>query len=126
MEMKDLINEAKKNAPTLIVRELVEEFAQFAGAMEELKVIKNRGDMPHSALLERINETHSKLALSFLRTADSFGMTFEQFCEHIGNPKNFAPNQWAEIQANKKDIETSLGLSTNKTKKSKLNKNLKI
>jgi hypothetical protein len=126
MNIKEIVEEAKNKAPNLMVHELIQEFEEFAGALNHLQTYKGDDQEKLQIFMRKMSDSHDRLRTYFMRVAASYGMTFDQFCEFINNANNFAPTDWEEIQATKKELVESLNLPKPKGKGKKLNKNMKI
>src|SRR5579872_3362079 len=126
MNTKELIEDAKRKAPNLMVHQLIQEFEEFAVSLHQLQSYKGDDQELHQTFMKKMSDSHDRLRAYFLRVAGSYGMTFDQFCEFIGNPNNFDPKDWEEIQATKQHLSDELKLPRDEAKSKKLNKNLKI
>ena len=126
MNTKELIEDAKRQAPNLMVHELIQEFEEFASALNQLQTYKGDDEAKLQNFMQKMSSSHDRLSSYFMRVAASFGMTVDQFGEFIGNSNNFDPKDWEEIQATKKVLAESLNLPKPNAKAKKINKNLKI
>ncbi|PIS02078.1 MAG: hypothetical protein COT85_08045 [Chlamydiae bacterium CG10_big_fil_rev_8_21_14_0_10_42_34] len=125
MKLDELIDDAKMKAPSEAVFDLVKEFEQFASNIVQLSC-KQGDEAEFKAYMDQMKESHERLRSQFERAAASYGMTFEQFCEYLETPSNFAPADWKEMQTVKEQIKQTLDVPQTAQKNSKLNKNLKI
>lgn len=126
MNSKELIEDAKRQAPNLMVHELIQEFEEFAAALNQLQTYKGDDEARLQNFMQKMSSSHDRLSSYFMRVAASFGMTVDQFAEFIGNSNNFDPKDWDEIQATKRELAESLNLPKANAKTKKINKNLKI
>ncbi len=125
MNTTELLEDVKKKAPNLMIYELIQEFEEFAATVAQVRTLKGESDKERQACIEKMTRSQDRLKSYFMRVSASYGMTFDQFCEFIGNSNNFAPTDWEEIQSTKKQLEASFDMPAKK-KGQKVNKNLKI
>jgi hypothetical protein len=126
MNTKKLIEDAKRQAPNLMVHELIQEFEEFAGTLNQLQTNQENDEEKLQNFMKKMSASYERLSAYFMRVAASFGMTVDQFSDFIGNPNNFDPKDWEEIEATKKQLSEQLKLPKADTKNKKMNKNLKI
>jgi hypothetical protein len=125
MKFDELIDNAKTKAPSAAVFDLIKEFEGFAANIVELAG-KTGDEAEFQAFMQELSQSHERLKAQFTRTAASYGMTFEQFCEYIENSANFAPVDWKEIQGVKEQITKTLNIPEVAHKNNKMNQNIKI
>ncbi len=126
MNTKKIIEDAKRQAPNLMVHELIEEFEEFASTLNQLQSDKENDEEKLQSFMKKMSASHERLSSYFMRVAASFGMTVDHFSEFLRNPSNFDPKDWEEIEATKKQLSEQLKLPKADTKNKKMNKNLKI
>jgi hypothetical protein len=122
MELKEIIEHAKKAAPNPIILEVIEELEAFAGMIKGLEGInpEERG-----IVMEHMSQSYDQLKSKFMRAAASYGMTLDQLEMFLDNPGNFSPAEWAEMQAVKLQVFDHFELKS-ENKCNKLNKNKKV
>ncbi len=123
MKLRELLEDAKNNAPNLMTKELIQEFEEFAGSLNQFQSAKKGGSEELQALLEKMSASQDRLREYFIKVAASYGMTAEQLTEHVENAGNFNPADWEEIQANKRIIIEGFNIPAVKKRR---NKNTKI
>ena|SRR5579872_1857965 len=118
--------EAKKTVPKLMVHELIQEFEEFGSALKEVYTFSRDNTEKRQEFIEKINRSQKRLKSHLTRAASAFGLTFDQFCEFLGDSNNFEPSDWEALEATKKRISTNTTNSEPAKKARKSNKNLKI
>lgn len=130
MKLEELIQNARKEATSPLILELVQEFEEFAQILGKFRSTpEGAGPEEHMAIMKRMSESHDRLQAYFIKVAASYGMTFDQFAQFVGNSSNFEPKAWEEIEKGKKTIAEQLvaqAAPQEKKAKKNLNKNLRI
>ncbi len=118
--MKDKKEETNIAIPKLMVQELIHEFEEFAGVLKEIDTFSESSTEKRQDFLRHLSNAQDRIESHFKKRARSFGLSCEQFCELIGDSKNYEPKDWEALQA----VKNGHGASSQKEKKS--SKNLKI
>ena len=117
------MNETKTTVPKLMVHELIHEFEEFVGVLKEIHTFSGDSLDKRQTFLRHVGSAQNRLKAHFTRAARSMGMSFEQFCEFIGDSENFEPKDWEAMQTAKESLAKGF---SGKTSGKKANKNLKI
>jgi hypothetical protein len=115
-----------KKVPKLMVHELIHEFEEFVGALKEIQQLSSNNEEKRQEFMQQVNSAQNRLRAQFTRAASSFGLTFEEFCEFIGDSNNFEPKDWEALEATKERLATEMHTPSPDKKITKVNKNLKI
>lgn len=124
MNMKDILKDAKQQAPNAVVLDLIEEFEAFSYKLEQINKESNDKKEQRQESIKLMSESYDRLRDKLTDAAKFYGMSFEALHALIENSMNFTPGDWAEVQQVKKEVALNLGLFPNKLKK--LNKNIKV
>src|SRR5579872_2075256 len=81
--------ESKKTIPTLMVHELIREFEEFGSALKDVHVLSGDNSEKRQEFLQKLIHSQNRLKSNFTRAASTFGLTFDQFCEFLGDSNNF-------------------------------------
>jgi hypothetical protein len=118
--------EALKKVPKLMVHELIQEFEEFVGALKEIEQLSGADQEKRQAFIQQANKAQNRLRAQFTQAAKAFGLTFDEFCEFIGDSNNFEPKDWETLQATKERLSKDMNSTELDKKIKKANKNLKI
>jgi hypothetical protein len=119
--MKDKKEETNIAIPKSMAQELIHEFEVFAGILKGIDTFSEAPTEKRKDFLRHVSNGQNRIEAHFKKTARSFGLSCEQFCELIGDSKNYEPEDWEALQAVKNGNRMA---STQKEKKA--SKNLKI
>lgn len=120
MEIEEIIENARKEAPNPLILELVEAFEGFTGVLKDLQDAKRDDPDGRQIFVEKMARSYDHLKSKYIQVAASFGMGLEQFQEFLTNPKNFTPKSWAEMQKAKSDVAKILDVPVQEKRRKKI------
>lgn len=122
MELKEIIESARKAAPNPVILDVIEQLEGFNRAINELQGLTGEERV---MFMEKMAPIYDELRSRFMRAVASYGMTIEQFEEFLSNPDNFSPADWSEMQSVKMQIIDHFNMGQGKQSK-KMNQNKKV